>query len=165
MTEEFVKQPSLESGSVPEPEGVGPTLRRLREARQLTRTEASMRLKFSKRQLEALENEQWDDLPQGMSLRGFVRNYARYLEADPDALLTVLDNQIGPPQSAFVSNDRAGRVTGTTSLDGPDDDVRRPWGWWLVIVAFVLVAAFYAIQRGWVPESWLIFDWLKSIRS
>jgi len=165
MTEEIMKQDSLESAMLSQPEGVGPTLRRLREARQISQAEVSMRLKFSKRQLEALENEQWDDLPQGISLRGFVKNYARYLDADPDAMLTMLDSQIGPRQSAFGTVDRAGGLAGGASLDAGDEGVRRPWGWWVVIVVFVLVAAFYAIKRGWVPESWLIFDWLRSLRS
>ena len=94
-----MNEPSLVKEARPElddpnsPVGVGTTLRKLREARQLTPAEVSARLKFTSRQLEALENEQWDRLPGGMSLRGFVKNYGRYLEADVDALLTMLDNQ------------------------------------------------------------------------
>lgn len=163
MTEEIVNQAGLESAGQAGPDGVGPTLRRLREAQRLSLAEVSMRLKFSKRQLEALENEQWDDLPQGVSLRGFVKNYARYLEADPDALLTMLDNQIGPLQSAFVTADSTSGLAGGASLDPGDENLRRPWGWWIIILAFVLVAVFYAVSRGWVPESWLVFDWLKSL--
>lgn len=162
MTEESVNQARLDSTNLSEPEGIGPTLRRLREARQLTPADASMRLKFSKRQLHALENEQWDQLPQGMPLRGFVKNYARYLEADVDALLSMLDNQVGRPQTAFVTADPGAR---NADLDVGDDAPRRAWGWWLVILAFVLVAAFYAINRGWVPDSWLVFDWLQSLKT
>lgn len=164
MTEQSVNQASLES-NLSGSHGIGPTLRHLREARRLTPSDVSMRLKFSKRQLDALENEQWDRLPQGMSLRGFVKNYARYLEADVDALLTMLDNQVGKPQSAFVSAERTSTLARDRDLDADDDAVRRPWGWWLIILAFVLVAASYAINRGWVPDSWLIFDWLKSLKS
>lgn len=165
MTEEFVNQVSLDSTNLSEPEGIGPTLRRLREARRLTPADVSMRLKFSKRQLDALENEQWELLPQGMSLRGFVKNYARYLEADVDALLTLLDSQVGKPQSAFVTAERSATMARDAGVDTRDDGVRRPWGWWFLILAFVLAAAFYAINRGWVPDSWLIFDWLKSLKT
>ena len=165
MTEESVNQARFDSADRTEAEGIGPTLRRLREARRLTPTDVTMRLKFSKRQLDALENEQWDRLPDGMSLRGFVKNYARYLEADVDALLTMLENQVGKPQSAFVVAERAESLARGADIDAGDDGLRRPWGWWLIIVAFILVAAFYAINRGWVPDSWLIFDWLQSLKS
>lgn len=164
MTEESMNKTGLES-KIPDDEGIGPTLRRLREARRLTLADASMRLKFTKRQLDALEGEQWHLLPQGMSLRGFVKNYARYLEADVDALLTMLDNQVGKPQSAFVTAERAVRLGGDDGLDSGDDTVRRPWGWLLIILVFILVAGFYAINRGWVPDSWLVFDWLKSLKT
>lgn len=151
------------SASVSDPEGIGATLRRLREARRLTPSEVSARLKFSKRQLEALENEQWNKLPQGMSLRGFVKNYARYLEADVDALLIMLDNQVVPPQSAFVSAERTPALA--HDLNSDEDVTRGPWGWLLVILVLILAAGFYAINRGWVPDAWLIFDWLKSLKS
>lgn len=165
MTEQSVNQVSLDSMNLSEPVGIGPTLRRLREARRLTPADVSMRLKFSKRQLDALENEQWDVLPQGMSLRGFVKNYARYLEADVDALLTMLDSQVGKPQSAFVTAERAATLARDPDLDTGGDAVRRPWGWWFLILVFVLVSLFYAINRGWIPDSWLVFDWLKSLKT
>lgn len=165
MNQESVNQVHLEPTTIPDQEGIGPTLRRLREARRLTQADVSMRLKFSRRQLDALENEQWDQLPQGMSLRGFVKNYARYLETDVDALLVMLDNQVGRPQSVFVTDERAARLAGETDLDSTDDAGRYPWGWLLIILIFILVAGFYAINRGWIPDSWLIFDWLVSLKS
>lgn len=163
MTELPPHQPGLAVDDTSQAEGIGPTLRRLREAKRLTPADACMRLKFSQRQLRALENEEWHLLPQGMSLRGFVRNYARYLDADADSLLTMLDNQIGPPQSAFVSNQRTEGLA-PADLAVREDAPRRPWGWLLIILVLLLVAAFYAIQRGWIPDSWLIFDWLQSLK-
>lgn len=166
MTEETVNQIHLDAKHTLDAEGIGPTLRRLREARQITPAEASMRLKFSKRQLDALENEQWGQLPQGMSLRGFVKNYGRYLEADVEALLTMLDSQVGPPKSSFVTAAPSASGLGAgADLDAGENAVRRPWGWLLIILIFIFVAAFYAIGQGWVPDSWLIFDWLKSLKN
>lgn len=146
-------------------EGIGPTLRRLREAQRLTPADVSMRLKFSRRQLDALENEEWHELPRGMSLRGFVKNYARYLDADVDALLTMLDNQVGRPQSAFVAVNQSPGLSKAADLNSGDDGAGRPWGWLIIILIFVFVAGFYAIDRGWIPDSWLIFDWLKSLNN
>ncbi len=142
--------------------GIGPTLRALREAQRLSPADASARLKFSLSQLEALETEKWDRLPTGMPLRGFVKNYARYLNADTDALLTMLDNQVGPVKTSFVNAGSPSSLA-PTDLHLQGDPVRRPWGWMLIILILLFVAGFYAIERGWIPESWLIFDWLKSL--
>ena len=142
-------------------EGVGRHLRALRETRRTTRNEVSARLKFSTRQIEALEDERWGQLPQGVSLRGMVKNYARFLDADVDAALAMLDQQVGGTQARDVAS--------AASLGLPDvplqaESVSRPWGWLVIILVVLFVAGFYAIERGWVPDSWLIFEWLKSLQ-
>jgi len=167
-----MNEPSLIREARPEaddpslPTGVGATLRRLREAKQLTPGEVSARLKFSNRQLEALETEQWDRLPGGMSLRGFVKNYGRYLQADVDALLVMLDNQVGTTAVAKpVALNNVAQPLGPSDLPLHGEPANRPWGWLIVILILLFVAGFYAIERGWVPDSWLIFDWLKSLKT
>ncbi|AEC19942.1 membrane protein [Pusillimonas sp. T7-7] len=166
-----MNEPSLIREARPEiddpnlPTGVGATLRRLREAKQLTPGEVSARLKFSNRQLEALETEQWDRLPGGMSLRGFVKNYGRYLQADVDALLVMLDSQVGTTAVAKPTSLQAAQPIGPNDLPLHGEPANRPWGWFIVILILLFVAGFYAIERGWVPDSWLIFDWLKSLKT
>lgn len=71
--------------------GLGATLAQLREAKGWSLADVSERLKFSPRQVESLEAERFDELPAGPVLRGFVRNYARILDTDPEALLNQLD--------------------------------------------------------------------------
>src|SRR5690606_36653249 len=165
-----MNQPSLIREARPEaddpslPTGVGATLRRQREAKQLTPGEVSARLKFCSRQLEALETEQWDRLPTGMSLRGFVKNYGRYLQADVDALLTMLDNQVGTAPVAKPVSLSGAQSLGPSDLPLQGEPANRSWGWFIVILILLFVAGFYAIERGWVPDSWLIFDWLKSLK-
>lgn len=166
-----MNQPILKQESAPEPSladtaanaGVGSTLKALRHAKRLSLTDVSSRLKFSSRQLQALENEEWNRLPTGVSLRGLVKNYGRFLGADVDALLTMLDNQVGStaPRPAIVQSSGA---PAPADLAIQAEPVSRPWGWFVVIFVLLVVAGFYAIERGWVPESWLIFDWLKALR-
>lgn len=167
MTESLSKekdQPDVPAPPAPDPAGIGATLRSMREARRLTVVEVSHRLKFSVRQIEALETEDWARLPTGMSLRGFVRNYARYLEADVDSVLLLLDNQVGSTKPrSIAAAPAAGKVARDTELPVSAEGTHRPWGWLAIILVILLVAAFYAVNRGWVPESWLIFDWLKAI--
>lgn len=149
-------------------QGLGSTLRALREARRLSRNEASARVKYSVRQIEALETEQWDILPGGAALRGFVKNYGRYLGADVDALLFILEGQTGLDVSrSTTASAAAAQVAsmGPAELPLHGEPVRRPWGWLIIILVLLFVAGFYAIERGWVPDSWLIFDWLKSLKT
>lgn len=168
MTETLLKEKQQDvpaSATLPASAGVGATLRSIREARRTSVSEASQRLKFSVRQIEALEAEEWGRLPGGVSLRGFVRNYARYLEADVDSVLTLLDNQIGPtaPRSIVTAPGVGASVGNDAELPVTAEASHKPWGWFFIILALLVIAAFYAIDRGWVPESWLIFDWLKAI--
>ena len=146
--------------------GTGATLRAMRESRRISVSEASQRIKYSVRQIEALEAEDWGSLPGGVPLRGFVRNYARYLEADVDSVLVLLDNQIGPtaPPSVMTAPGVAGSsAAGDAELPVTAEGSNWPWGWFFIILTILVIAAFYAVDRGWVPESWLIFDWLKAI--
>lgn len=145
------------------PAGLGHTLKGLREARRLSLNDVSARLKFSTRQLQALENEDWNNLPSGISLRGLVKNYGRLLEADTTALLVMLESQTGSAPPAPVVIQKSGRPA-PSDLAIQGEPVHRPWGWFLVILVLLFVAGFYAIERGWIPDSWLIFDWLKSLK-
>jgi len=164
MNQPLLKETRFEAEAQAQPDGVGATLRSLREAKRLTPAEVSARLKFSSRQLEALETEQWDRLPTGMSLRGFVKNYGRYVEADVDALLVMLDNQVGPTSARPIAVNNTAHSLGPADLPIQGEPVHRPWGWLIIILILLFVAGFYAIERGWVPDSWLVFDWLKSLK-
>ncbi len=169
MTETLLKEKEQQdvpaSVTLPDSTGIGATLRSIREARRMSASDVSQRLKFSVRQIEALETEDWSRLPGGVSLRGFVRNYARYLEADVESVLTLLDNQIGPtaPRSIVTAPGVAASVSNEAELPVTAEASHKPWGWFFIILAILVIAGFYAIDRGWVPESWLIFDWLKAI--
>ncbi|MFH2135583.1 MAG: RodZ domain-containing protein [Pseudomonadota bacterium] len=68
---------------------VGAILRTEREARGLSVEEIAERVKYSVRQVEALEHDDAEHLPQGTFLRGFVRSYARVLGMDESKLLEV----------------------------------------------------------------------------
>lgn len=66
---------------------LGSILREAREAKGLTLSEAQDATRISLKYLEALENAQYDALPTRVHVRGYLRNYARYLGLDPDPLL------------------------------------------------------------------------------
>lgn len=145
------------------PMGLGATLKALREAKELSLGEVSARLKYSGRQIEAIESEQWDNLPTGVSLRGLVRNYGRFLDTNTDALVSMLDSQVGSTGARPVAVSSPATL-GAADVSLQNDPVHRSWGWLIIILVLLIVAAFYAIERGWVPDSWLIFDWLRSLK-
>lgn len=71
---------------------VGHHLRLARENKGVSVDEVCAALKLSPRQVEAIEANDWSRLPKTI-VRGFVRNYARYLEIDAVPLMAALDGQ------------------------------------------------------------------------
>ncbi len=65
----------------------GERLKREREMRGVTLEEIAVATRISPRFLEALENEQWDQLPGGIFNRGFIRSIARFLGLDEEGLV------------------------------------------------------------------------------
>ncbi len=66
---------------------VGLVLRQARESRQMSVADVAQLLKISYRQVDALENDNWDALPGQTFVLGFIRNYARLLHLDAMPLL------------------------------------------------------------------------------
>lgn len=73
--------------------GFGAQLKAGREARGLAVADVAAKLKLTGRQVEALEAEDLSHLPNPVFVRGFVRNYARLVDLDPDSLISPLDVQ------------------------------------------------------------------------
>ena len=69
----------------------GAVLRRAREARGQSIADVVHVIRFSAHQIEALERDDYASLPGATSVRGLVRNYARFLKLDAAPLLQQLD--------------------------------------------------------------------------
>jgi cytoskeleton protein RodZ len=69
---------------------VGSVLRKAREEQGLTVADIAERIKFSVKQVEALDSDNLSVLPQGTFLRGFVRSYARTLHIDEVPLMAMM---------------------------------------------------------------------------
>lgn len=77
---------------------VGNQLKAAREAKQMSVGDIAIALKLTSRQVEALENGNWQGLPGQTFIRGFVRNYARLLQLDSAPLMSQLDTVLEVPQ-------------------------------------------------------------------
>lgn len=84
---------------------VGAQLRAAREARGVALSEVAATLKLGVRQLEALERGDWQVLPGATFVRGFVRNYARFVQIDPLPLMSQLDAVLEKPVSRLGEAD------------------------------------------------------------
>jgi cytoskeleton protein RodZ len=83
--------------------GVGRELAAAREARGLAVADVAQQLKFSPRQLEALELEQFGALPGATFTRGMVRSYARLLKLDPEPLVERIAGLCEVPDSSRLA--------------------------------------------------------------
>lgn len=88
------------------PEYPGRRLREAREAKGLTVADVAHAIKFSVRQIEALEADDYAILPGVTFIRGAVRSYAKFLKLDATSLLSMLDTaapaalpDVRPPQN------------------------------------------------------------------
>lgn len=82
----------------------GDRLRREREMRGITLDEITESTKISRRHLEALESEHFDQLPGGVFNKGFVRAYARFLGIDEDQAVadySAASNEQPEPDNKF----------------------------------------------------------------
>jgi cytoskeleton protein RodZ len=78
---------------------VGQILRGAREAQGMSVEDASMRLRLMNRQVAAMEADDFVSLGQPVFARGFVRNYARLLGVDAEALLARMGGAMAEPPS------------------------------------------------------------------
>lgn len=103
--------PSSAPATIP----VGSQLRAAREAARLSFDEVAHALKFSPRQIELLEADDYAALPGVTIVRGFVRSYARLLKLDPEALLRQLEAalprapvEVRPPDNMGIASQPRG---------------------------------------------------------
>lgn len=142
--------------------GIGEALRSTRERRGLSIDEVARDTRISPRFLEALESEQFDELPAPVYVRGFIRSYAGYLRLEPQPLL---DQLVGGGTAA--TRPTTGYVGGTRKPDESNGTRRRsdpfqrsgvvvapaaPIGPVDVETSSVIAAAAESDSDAWSPE-------------
>jgi len=80
--------------------GVGEELARARAALGLSVADVAQQLKFAARQIEAMEQERFDQLPAGTFARGMLRAYARLLKLDPEPMVERIAARVAVPDNA-----------------------------------------------------------------
>jgi len=134
----------VDPGSAP---AIGDLLRSARESRGESLSDVAHALKLSPRQVEALELERFDLLPGPAFVRGFMRNYARYIGIDVEARIARLTFGETPQSShlAPVTN-----ATGDMPSGSGGRNALKPA---MIVIAGMLVI----LAVGWY------FDWFKVV--
>lgn len=126
----------------------GAWLRTTREAAGLSIDAVAQQLKLAPRQVRALEESLFTELPGRTFVRGFVRNYARLLRLDPEAVVAALPGTDiapaleGPPIGS--SSRPMGELPVAHASRGPS------WSRWAIptaLAAAIMVAAVYEFMR------------------
>jgi cytoskeleton protein RodZ len=84
-------------------EPVGAELKRVREEQGLTISEVAHHLKLAPRQVEALEDERFAQLPGITFVRGMLKNYARLLKLAPEPLLERIAGRFEAPDASRLA--------------------------------------------------------------
>ena len=112
----------------------GESLKREREMRGVTLDEITTATRIATRFLQAIENEDWDQLPGGVFNRGFVRAMARYLGLDEENIVAEYTLAVGDRPTVPVWTGRPPVVT-------PE----QPWLAWIIAAVVILCL----LAGGW----------------
>jgi cytoskeleton protein RodZ len=135
------------AGAPYEANAAGDALRAAREAAGLSIEAVAQHLKLAPRQVAALENGSYGELPGRTFVRGFARNYARLLNLDADALVAALPDATISPAMEQPS-------LGQSSRGSPvfDERPRRRVAWTipLLLVLVIVAGGVFELRRSGV---------------
>jgi len=118
----------------------GVALAAARQAQNLSVADVADQLKLSLSQIEALETGAFEKLPGPIFVRGFIRNYARLLKLDPEAMLRSVEP--GLPSSL-----PSAEAPPSPDIPFPPAETRR-WPWYAMAV-LLLIGGLAAYEFYW----------------
>ena len=136
MTEEFEGN-AAEQQTEGRP-SAGKMLAEARERLGLSVAEVARQLRLSLRQIEALEADDHASLPGKTFLRGFLRNYAKLLQLDPEPLLALCQPEPPQVQSIAVPTSRI-EFGGKRRLMSFGDHSGKPWTKYAAIIGVAVL--------------------------
>lgn len=140
-----------EEAGVPE---CGRQLRRTREKLGLTVDDVAAELRLSGFQIQALEDDDWSQLPGATYARGYLRSYARLIGLDADQLMAGASTQeiemsSREPEIAARSQETPGRDAGEAAAEAP---AGAAWRWaGVAVVLAVIAVGYWQYREGGSP--------------
>lgn len=140
MTEEVQGNPfaadelvDVPVNSVAEQAQLGELLVAARERWNLSAADLARQLRLGLRQVQAMEENDFDALPGNTFVRGFIRNYARVVQAEPEAFLEAYERSRPQLQHPIIERN-------TTHMAFQNTGTPK-WVWYVVAFVVVLLAS------------------------
>jgi cytoskeleton protein RodZ len=137
----------IEAGGSVEAMTAGAVLRHARERAGWSIDMVSQQLKLAPRQVQALEEDDFAQLPGRTFVRGFMRNYARLLHLDGEALLSSLPESDTVPSLDRPTLTPTARTMGDLPTESPAKPSSARWAIPLALLAIVAIALAYEFGR------------------
>ncbi len=142
---------------------LGEWLRDRREELDISLEQADAETRIRARYLEALEAEDLEALPNKVVARGFLRNYAIYLELDPQQALDRYATVAGPSETESLAVSESSPFDSETFQPVPLHEMPGQGSrWWLPVGLLVILVVVLALLV-WQGYPY-ISDWLPSIQ-
>ncbi len=138
---------STRVGSLPASASAGAALKAAREAAGLSVDAVAQQLKLAQRQVQALEDDAYQQLPGRTFVRGFARNYARLVHLDPDGVLARLPGSEIAPALERPTLAPSRRSMGELPTEGEVHGPAVRWIIPLILLLIVAAAGFYEYSR------------------
>lgn len=140
---------------------LGEWLRERREELSISLDDAQEATRIRVRYLEALEAEDFEALPNPVVARGFLRNYASYLDLDPQEAADRYTGVDGPAEPEPVPVEEPSPFASESFNPVPLHEMpgRRPRWWLPAALVIVLVALGFLAWKGYP----YVTNWLSSV--
>ena len=83
---------------------IGQRFRAERERQEITLDDVMLDTRIPRQHIENIENDQFESMPSEGYLKGYIRNYSRYLKIDPEEMLELLSDS-GKHEEELVHSD------------------------------------------------------------
>jgi cytoskeleton protein RodZ len=118
---------------------IGNTLREARVRRKLTLQQVEEDTKIRVKYVQAMENEEFDEMPGSTYVMGFLRTYSAYLGLDPDVI-------VGEYRSRGLRSTEPPEPFGGSSIIGPPRSHRgRNTVLFVAVVCLLVLGVIYAL--------------------
>ena len=135
------------TGSLSASASAGATLKAAREAAGLSLDAVAQQLKLAPRQVQALEDDDYQHLPGRTFVRGFARNYARFVHLDADAVLALLPGGESAPALERPTLAPTRRPMGELPVEGVAGRSAIRWLIPILLLLVVAAAGYYEYTR------------------
>lgn len=124
---------------------IGRYLSAAREQQGISVEDVARNLKIAIRQVEALESDDYAKLPGVTFIKGFIRNYAKLLQIDPEPLVSSLQGAMPGQKFKPILSPNARIEISTTAT--------KPWLWLVLLLMVIIVAVPLLIYEKLHSES------------